>query len=134
MNRCSGCGYMLPGTWTECRKCGTPVASMPATVPAAAPAPTPARRNGLATLPPPPPAPPTARRADPGFGAPDDALIAGARPRGVVPDTMLPRENSLIVRAPAPPTTRLNAKTIAIGVLAVLVVAAGVYSVIPRGG
>jgi hypothetical protein len=107
---------------------------MPATVPAAAPAPTAARRNGLATLPPPPPAVPAARRIDPGFGAPDDALIAGARPRGIVPDTMLPREDSLVVRTPAPPTSRLNAKTIAIGVLAVLVVAAGVYSVIPRGG
>jgi hypothetical protein len=107
---------------------------MPATVPAAALAPTAARRNGLATLPPPPQAPPTARRVDPGFGAPDDALIAGARPRGIVPDTMLPREDPLILRAPAPPTSRFNAKTIAIGVLAVLIVAAGVYSAIPRGG
>jgi hypothetical protein len=107
---------------------------MPVTVPAAAPAPTAARRNGLATLPPPPQATPTARRVDPGFGAPDDALIAGARPRGVVPDTMLPHVDPLILRAPAPPTSRVNAKTIAVGVLAVLIVAAGVYSVIPRGG
>jgi hypothetical protein len=103
-------------------------------VPAAVSAPAAVRRNGLATLPPPPHAPPTARRVETGFGAPDDALIAGARPRGVVPDTMLPREDPLILRAPAQPASRLNAKTIAAGVIAVVIVIAGVYSVIPRGG
>ena len=107
---------------------------MPATVPAAVSAPTAVRRNGLATLPPPPQAPPTARRVETGFGAPDDALIAGARPRGVVPDTMLPREDPLILRMPPQPPSLLNAKTIAAGVIAVVIVIAGVYSFIPRGG
>jgi hypothetical protein len=133
MNRCSGCGYIVPGSWTECRKCGTPVAAA-VTVPAAAPALPEARRNGLATLPPPLRALPTARSVATGFGAPDDALIAGARPRGVVPDTMLPRIDPLLVHVPVKQTSRLNAKTIAIGVVAVLIVVAGVYSVIPRGG
>ena len=96
-----------------------------------------ARRNGLAILPPPPraTAPVSAReRADASFGAPDDALIPGARPRGIVPDTMLPGIDPLAVHAPAPRSSRLNAKTIAIGVIAALIVAAGVYSVVPHGG
>jgi hypothetical protein len=130
MNRCSGCGYIVPASWTECRKCGTPVTRAPVTVPAAAPAPAPAGRhnNGFATFPPPPPPPPpTAPPLDVSFGAPDDALIAGARPRAIGPDTLL-------VRAAPPPTPpRVNAKTIAIAALALVVVIAGVYSAIPHG-
>jgi hypothetical protein len=91
------------------------------------------KRNGLATLPPPPlgtaPAP-----SGPGFGAPDDALIPGARPRSIVPDTMLPRIDPLVAHTPAAVPSRLNARTIAIGAVAALICAAGVYSVIPRGG
>jgi hypothetical protein len=94
-------------------------------------------RNGLAVLPPPPRT--TASPSAPapngrGFGAPDDALIPGARPRGVVPDTMLPHIDPLIVHAPAAVSSRFTAKNIAIGVLAALVVAAGIYSVVPHGG
>jgi hypothetical protein len=93
-------------------------------------------RNGLAILPP-PPRTTTSPSASPsngaGFGAPDDALIPGARPRGVVPDTMLPHIDPLIVHAPVP-SSRFTAKNIAIGVLAALVVAAGIYSVVPHGG
>jgi hypothetical protein len=99
------------------------------TVPAAAPAPAPAGRhnNGFATFPPPPPPPPpTAPPLDVSFGAPDDALIAGARPRAIGPDTML-------VRTPPPTAPRVNAKTIAIAALALVVVIAGVYSAIPHG-
>jgi hypothetical protein len=91
-------------------------------------------RNGLAVLPPPPrttASPLAPNGAD--FGAPDDALIPGARPRGAVPDTMLPHIDPLIVHAPAPASSPFNAKNIAIGVLAVLVVAAGVYSMVPHG-
>src|SRR5712691_3742431 len=130
MNRCSSCGYIVPGSWTECRKCGAPVAAAPAAI--AVPAMTAPKRNGLATLPPPPPGSAPAR-AVPGFGAPDDALIPGARPRGIVPDTMLPRIDPLSAHAPAPVSSRVNARTIAIGAVAVLIFAAGVYSVIPRG-
>lgn len=132
MNRCSSCGYIVPASWTECRKCGAPVA---ATASIAAPAPVALPRNGLATLPPPrtAPTPPAPASNGAGFGAPDDALIPGARPRGAVPDTMLPHVDPLIVHAPPPATSLVNAKNIAIGVLAVLVVAAGVYSMVPRG-
>jgi len=134
MNRCPGCGYIVPASWSECRKCGAPVAAVPASV--AVPPVTAARRNGLATLPPPPQAPasaPAAIKADAGFGAPDDALIPGGRPRAVVPDTMLPRIDPLIVHAPATMSSRFSAKAVAIGVVAVLIVAAGIYSMIPRG-
>lgn len=105
MNRCSGCGYIVPASWTECRKCGTRFAAAPLPV--------------AATI---------------GFaGAPDDALIAGTRPRGVVPDTMLPRDDPLVVRAPVQPPSRFNAKTIAVAVIAVVVAVAGLYSVVPHG-
>jgi hypothetical protein len=94
----------------------------------------------LAILPPPPQPtarPPRAARVDAGFGAPDDALIPGAgahpRPRGVVPDTMLPRIDPLVAHAPATASSRFNSRTIAIGVIAVAIVVAGVYSVVPRG-
>jgi hypothetical protein len=102
----------------------------------AVPMPATAKRNGLAILPP-PPAPPVHRPPAPpdtSFGAPDDALIAGARPRAVVPDTMLPTIDPLITHAPAPVASMLNAKTIAIGVVALLIVIAGVYSIIPQSG
>jgi hypothetical protein len=99
----------------------------------AAPAVTAARRNGLAILPPPPQHAAPAR-ADTSFGAPDDALIPGARPRAVVPDTMLPHIDPLVVHTPATASSRFNARTIAIGAVAALIVVAGVYSVIPRGG
>jgi hypothetical protein len=138
MNRCSSCGYIVPGSWTECRKCGAPVTAAPAAV--AAPAIAAARRNGLAVLPPPPQAtvrPPRAARVDTGFGAPDDALIPGAGahpgPRGVVPDTMLPRIDPLVAHVPVTASSRFNARTIAIGAIVVAIVAAGVYSVVPRG-
>jgi len=109
----------------------------------AAPPVTAARHNGLAVLPPPPraaaPRPATPAPApDTSFGAPDDALIPGARPRPVVPDTMLPHIDPLVAHthahAPATASSRFNARTIAIGAVAALIVVAGVYSVIPRGG
>jgi hypothetical protein len=68
------------------------------------------------------------------FGAPDDALIAGARPRGIGPDTMLPRDEGLVIRVPPPTVSIWNVKTIAVAVVALAVVVAGVYSVIPHGG
>ncbi len=106
MNRCSGCGYIVPASWTECRKCGTRFAAAPVPVAAAI---------GFA-------------------GAPDDALIAGARPRAVVPDTMLPRDDPLVGRAPVQPPSRFNAKNIGVAAIAAVIVIAGVYSAIPLGG
>src|SRR5690242_18287131 len=100
MNQCPGCGYIVPGAWTECRRCGAPVAA----VPVAAPAAQSATHNGHAIPPPPPafaPAPAPPPQFTPGFGAPDDALLPGARPQpGPVPDTMLPYVDPLVVRAP----------------------------------
>jgi len=124
MNRCSGCGYFVPGTWTECRRCGTPVSAEPAFKPVALPASRGATRNGLAIAPPPAPS---------SFGSPDDALLPGARPRGPVPDTMLPRVDPLLAPVSAPTRSRFNNKTITIGAIVVVIVA-GAYSVIPRGG
>jgi hypothetical protein len=46
---------------------------------------------------------------------------------------MLPHIDPLIVHASPPATSLVNAKNIAIGVLAILVVAAGVYSMVPHG-
>jgi hypothetical protein len=133
MNRCSGCGYIVPGAWTECRRCGAPVAAQPGRAPAAVAAPTVATLGALEFTPPPPPAPLPGSRAravarggvEAGFGAPDDALLAGMAPRDIGPDTMLPRV------APAPVATprrrsRLDGRSLMIGgaVLACVVGAA----------
>ena len=131
MNTCPGCGYIVPGAWTECRKCGTPVGAVAATVPAAQTA----ASNGHGSPPPPSipmplPAPPPT--PDASFGAPDDAFIAGAKPRGVVPDTMLPYVDPLVVRAPVR-TTWVTPRNVAIVAVAVLLTAAGIYSMIPSG-
>ena len=55
MNRCSGCGYLLPGSWTVCQRCGTQVleADAPALVGAAAAV---ASGSASTAAPPPPPA------------------------------------------------------------------------------
>jgi hypothetical protein len=151
MNRCPGCGYIVPAAWTECHKCGAPLDGsapaqpiraaqpIPATqpgVPVAVPVPSAPSRNGPAIPPPPPSVPfgaaPPAKSAS-GFGAPDDALIAGARPRAMTPDTMLPAVDPLAVHAAASAPSRWNAKTNVIAVLAAACVIAGVYSFIPSG-
>ena len=112
VNRCSGCGYIVPGAWTECRKCGTPLAAVPvAAVPVAVPA-----------VPVAVPAWPAAVPAAP-----------IERPRSVVPDTMPASIEPVIVHAPAKAGASLNAKAIAIAVVAVAIVAAGVSSVVPHG-
>jgi hypothetical protein len=126
MNQCPGCGYIVPGSWTECRRCGTPVSAPVASVAATS--------NGHGTLLPlatPQPAPPAF--GAPGFGAPDDALIPGARPRGVVPDTMLPNIEPTIIHAPPSATSMLTARNVGIAIVALLVTIAGVYSMIPDG-
>ena len=142
MNRCPGCGYIVPGAWTECHRCGAPLDGSAPAVPAPAvavpAAPVAGSLNGHAIPPPPPPlAPfrgtPAPAPADTGFGAPDDAFIAGARPRGITPDTMLPAVDPLAADAAASAQSRWNAKTNLIAVLAAVCVIAGVYSVIPSG-
>lgn len=125
MNRCSGCGYIVPGTWTECRRCGTPVMAAPVFKPVAVPAARGATRNGLALAPPPAPT---------SFGTPDDALLPGARPHGVLPDTKLTRIDALLPHAPAPASARFNRRTITIGALALVIVVAGAFSLRPHGG
>jgi hypothetical protein len=148
MNRCSGCGYMLPGSWTECRRCGTPVA---ATTPAAAPAPPPPVRtpaptaaatiSALALAPPPPsaPLPGTQARAaargtaETGYGAPDDALLPGAAPRDIGPDTMLPHVAPVIIAPPPAPRSRVNGRTLAIAAVVVICVVGAAFSLIPHG-
>ena len=47
---------------------------------------------------------------------------------------MLPHIDPLIVHAPTPASSRFTAKSITIGAIAALVVAAGIYSVVPHGG
>jgi hypothetical protein len=122
MKQCPGCGYIVPGGWTECRRCGASVAAPATSV--TMPNGRAATLGGLSLAPPPPIG--SMRGPEPvagaGFGAPDDALIPCARPRGAVPDTMLPR-----------PDPALNARNVVIAVLAAAIVAAGVYSMLPSG-
>lgn len=75
----------------------------------------------------------TPTRSTWGFGAPEDALIPGTRPRGVVPDTMLPHIEPTIIHAPPSASSLLNPRNIAIGILALAVTIAGVYSMLPDG-
>ena len=95
MNRCPGCGYIVPGAWTECRRCGAPLAFAPVAVPpprpgTARPRPPASRRPRLGAAP--------TTRSLPG-GAPDRRADAAARAtRG--PDTMLPYVEPIITVAP----------------------------------
>ena len=137
----------MPGAWTECRRCGTPVAATPV----AAPAGRVATRNGLALAPPPAvaprlplapppptsgpwaPAPPDPAPPGPSFGAPDDALLPGVHhPRPPVPDTMLPRIDPTIISAPTT-HSRWNRNHVVAAIAAVCVIVAG-YALIPHGG
>jgi hypothetical protein len=147
MNRCSGCGYIVPGAWTECRRCGTPVSATPVRAPAGQVA----TRNGLALAPPPPlaplpplapppptgaylaPARPAPARPDPSFGAPDDALLPGVHhPRPAVPDTMLPRIDPTIISTPTA-HSRWNRNHVVAAIAAFCVVVGG-YALMPHGG
>jgi hypothetical protein len=142
VNRCSGCGYDMPRAWAECRKCGAPV-------PATAPAGTSLAEtlSALASAPPPPPVPlPGTRpaieprsRVDTGYGAPDDALLPGAAPRDIGPDTLLPREQ--LVRDPvisiAPPArasrSGVEARTFVIGAIVVACIVGAAFSLFRHG-
>src|SRR5438445_5276228 len=128
MNRCSGCGYILPGAWTECRRCG---AAVPA-APVGAPAGRNAVRTALALAPPRPlPAP---ARSGAAFGAPDDALLPGVHhPRAVVPDTMLPRVDSTIATTPST-HARSTPRTNIVAAIAVVCAIAGAYTLVAHGG
>lgn len=142
MNRCSGCGYDMPRAWAECRKCGAPV-------PATAPVGTSLAEtlSALASAPPPPPVPlPGTRpqieprgRAEAGYGAPDDALLPGAAPRDIGPDTLLPREQ--LARDPvitvAPPArgsrSGIEARTFVIGAIVVVCIVGAAFSLFRHG-
>jgi hypothetical protein len=98
MQKCPGCGYLVPATWTDCRKCGAALttapapAAMVASAPAAAPAapaftapPTPPSRLGHLVPPeplPPPVAPPRTTRV-PG----DDLVSFQPRPSRSAPSS-----------------------------------------------
>ena len=102
----------------ECRRCG---AALEFAAPAAPPGPTSTSRASTTlaalALAPPPPAP-----------------LPGARPLDDAgPDTLLPDPEPVIRLAPARPPQRLNPRNVAIIALAIAIVAAGVYSVIPHG-
>ena len=107
VNRCPGCGYIVPGAWTECRalrRARAPARSRPR--PSLAERAQRARARAAATA---GSAPGTrarrrARGRDAtGFGAPDDALLPGAAPRDIGPDTMLPRPLEPAIRITVAP-------------------------------
>ena len=159
MNRCPGCDYLVPDAWTACRRCGEPLAlaasaAAPApptraaatTFPAAPPAPIAPPPSGispsspiaaLAAAGPPPPAPvpgaPAPLNHEPGFGAPDDALLPGAAPRDIGPDTMLPREPVIVVAPSAPRRTGVNARVVAVVVLVLACAAGGAFTLFSHG-
>jgi len=135
VRNCSGCGYEMPGAWRECRKCGAPV---PETAPVGASLAETLSALALAPPPPPTPLPGTRARiearghAETGYGAPDDALLPGAAPRDVGPDTMLPRE-PVIITAPPVPRSRFNGRSIVIGAVVAACLAGAAFSLIPHG-
>ncbi|MGO9876931.1 MAG: hypothetical protein ACLPVY_24410 [Acidimicrobiia bacterium] len=145
MNRCSGCGYLVPGAWTECRRCGSPVAAAtpatptPPAAPIGAPHATTIGALALAAPPPPTPLPGTRARAaargaaEAGFGAPDDALLAGAAPRDIGPDTMLPRVAPVITAAPSGRPSRLNRRSVVVAAVVLVCVLGAASSLIQHG-
>jgi len=132
MKSCPNCGYIVPGSWTECRRCGSPIAFAGSS---AVPAPPP---------PPPPPAPPP--RAPALVGArpapADDALLPG---RPVVnghavdrpppgPDTWLPKlDPSRFEPEPEPARPRFSRQTIGIAAFVLVFVVAVGWTVTHRG-
>jgi hypothetical protein len=127
MKTCPKCGYIVPGAWTECRRCAAPLAFSEQATTAPAPPPPFAPQPRAAAVPP------------PRF---DDALLpAGARANGHAlsvapvserpagPDNWLPRvDPAVIIHAPPPAPSRLNPRTIAIGAGAVLFVVAVIFT------
>ena len=92
MNRCPGCGYIVPGGWAECRRCGAAIkVAGPVAVPVAATVSAPAYE---------------------------------------------PYVEPVIIRtAPIrPQQPRVNGRTIAFCAVTVVIVVAGVSSLIPHGG
>jgi len=131
MKRCPKCGYIVPGAWTECRRCNAPLAFGQAP---ASPSPSP---------PPPPPAPARVPVTVPPARLDDALLPAGARLNGqpvaplpdrpAGPDTWLPRIDPTIVTPPPAPRSLVNKRTVAIGAFALLFVVAVVFTMMPHG-
>jgi len=122
MKSCPNCGYIVPASWTECRRCAAPLAVGGGAPPAAAPPPA----RVPITVPP-------ARL--------DDALLpGGARANGHVvsqpipepptgPDTWLPRvDHALLAAEAATPKLRVSKPAIAIGACVLVCLVAGAYS------
>ncbi len=70
--------------------------------------------------------------AEAGFGAPDDALLAGAAPRDIGPDTMLPRVAPVITVAPSGRRSRLNGRSVVLAVVVLVCVLGAAFSLIPH--
>jgi hypothetical protein len=79
-----------------------------------------------------------------GYGAPDDALLPGAAPRDIGPDTLLPREamprdpfprEPIITVAPPARASRsgIEVRTFVIGAIVVVCVAGAAFSLFRRG-
>jgi hypothetical protein len=133
MKRCPNCGYIVPAAWTECRQCATPLAlgdgSRASTVPERQRVP-PAPTRVPITVPP----------------APLDALLpasaringhavdrpAPVRPAG--PDTWLPRvDPALLAAEAAPAKPHISKQAVVVGVVVLVCLVAGAYSVTHRG-
>jgi hypothetical protein len=141
MKRCSVCGYIVPGAWTECRRCGAPLVASSQALPVGATRPATISASTFAAPPPPTPLPGSHARAaarightEAGFGAPDDALLPGAAPRDIGPDTMLPRVEPVITVAPAGRRSRVNGRTLVIAGAVGICVIGAVFSLVPHGG
>ena len=134
----------MPGAWTECRECGASLtAPAPTRAPAAVGGPN-ANTNvlgALALAPPPPLAPFAGARSQPttpaspapGFGAPDDALLPGAPPRDVGPDTMLPLVEPIITVAPTR-RARVDGRKLLVALVATACVLGAAFSLMSSGG
>ena len=142
MNRCPSCGYIVPGAWTECRRCGAPLALPGRRRCPAAPRSTRPRRIGRAG----------ARAAASAGSAPGHAAPTRARHRRdrlrrarrrAAPRRRAPRHRP---RHDAPPRRAgdhasrrarrgraSNGRTIVIAAIVVVCVVGAAFSLIPHG-
>src|SRR5262245_31114849 len=113
MKSCPNCGYIVPASWTECRRCAAPLAF------GASPAP-------------PPPAPAMVASRSAPLPADDALLPGGPRPRAnghavdrpaPGPDTWLPKlDPSRFEPEPEPARPRFSPRTIGIAAFALVLV------------
>ena len=107
MNRCPGCDYLVPSSWTECRRCGSPLA--------------------FAQSPPPPPTPAPTFTPSP-VRAPPDARVDTLLPTLVLPEL----EPRITIAPPKPP--RFDGRKIVIGAVIGVLALGAAFTLIPHGG